>query len=379
MVSSQQHQMRVAVAYEKFGTSQSGGARESLLTLLDGLADRRELVVDAYQTPPVDDPPKTSYDYSIHTKRLRDVPKFTWASQVVARMQWQRYFSKQLDSNCDLLLTQNRLAPAAVDIAGTVGIPSLFFVRSLSLTGYEKYDPTVGHVANLARTDVGGRVQYPFLVRNFREYLCAIRSATGTIANSEHTASRIRALFGTEADVVYPPITLEDYDVSYDADGSIMMVNPRAEYKGADIFLDIADAMPDERFRLVGPIGSVSIKDRVAAAPNVNHTEWCRDMRTAYRDAKLVVVPSRWEEPFGRVPAEAMVSGIPCVVSDRGGLPEVVGDTGLVVSDLESVDTWVAAIHQALDMHDPDAQRDRVERFSTDRQIAKLDEVIDAL
>lgn len=42
--------------------------------------------------------------------------------------------------------------------------------------------------------------------------------------------------------------------------------------------------------------------------------------------ADVCVVPSRWAEPFGLVAAEAMASGIPVIVSDAGGLPEVVGN-----------------------------------------------------
>jgi glycosyltransferase involved in cell wall biosynthesis len=110
---------------------------------------------------------------------------------------------------------------------------------------------------------------------------------------------------------------------------------------------------------------------------NVTHWEWCEEMREAYAASKLVVVPSRWEEPFGRVPAEAMVSGIPCVVSDRGGLPEVVGDTGETVSDIESVEAWLAAIDRALNIHDPQAQKQRAERFSAAEQIPKLLALID--
>jgi glycosyltransferase involved in cell wall biosynthesis len=37
------------------------------------------------------------------------------------------------------------------------------------------------------------------------------------------------------------------------------------------------------------------------------------------------VVPSVWEEPFGRVAAEAMINAIPPLVSNRGSLPHVVG------------------------------------------------------
>jgi glycosyltransferase involved in cell wall biosynthesis len=40
---------------------------------------------------------------------------------------------------------------------------------------------------------------------------------------------------------------------------------------------------------------------------------------------RLLVVPSVWEEPFGRVAAEAMINGIPPLVSERGSLPHVAG------------------------------------------------------
>ncbi len=38
------------------------------------------------------------------------------------------------------------------------------------------------------------------------------------------------------------------------------MVNPRTEYKGPDIFVDIADQMSNEEFLLVGPIGPSKVK-----------------------------------------------------------------------------------------------------------------------
>src|SRR6185436_2280622 len=40
---------------------------------------------------------------------------------------------------------------------------------------------------------------------------------------------------------------------------------------------------------------------------------------------KILLVPSVWDEPFGRVAAEAMINSVPALVSERGALPHVVG------------------------------------------------------
>ncbi len=45
--------------------------------------------------------------------------------------------------------------------------------------------------------------------------------------------------------------------------------------------------------------------------------------------AAIVVVPSRWAEPFGLTALEAMASGAALICSDRGGLPEVAGEAAV--------------------------------------------------
>lgn len=45
--------------------------------------------------------------------------------------------------------------------------------------------------------------------------------------------------------------------------------------------------------------------------------------------AAIIVVPSRWAEPFGLVALEAMASGAALICSPRGGLPEVAGDAAV--------------------------------------------------
>ena len=53
------------------------------------------------------------------------------------------------------------------------------------------------------------------------------------------------------------------------------------------------------------------------------------EVLAAMARAAIVVVPSRWEEPFGLTALEAMASGAALICSDRGGLPEVAGEAAV--------------------------------------------------
>lgn len=99
------------------------------------------------------------------------------------------------------------------------------------------------------------------------------------------------------------------------------------------------------------------------------------DIRAAAPDVDLAVFPSRAEETFGLVVAEARALGLPVVTSDRGALPEGVGAAGTTVpaaapaelarllqqllADPTRLLSWRAASAQQL--LDPAAHADRVD------------------
>ena len=65
--------------------------------------------------------------------------------------------------------------------------------------------------------------------------------------------------------------------------------------------------------------------ERQGLKNRVHFIGWRTDIFWVIRSCDVVLVPSLWKEPFGLVAAEAMVLEKPVIVSDRGGLPEVVG------------------------------------------------------
>lgn len=94
--------------------------------------------------------------------------------------------------------------------------------------------------------------------------------------------------------------------------------------KGTDISLKIAGTGPQE----------AELRRLAAGAANVEFLGFVPSRRLweLMRQAQAVVVPSMWYEPFGLVAVEAMAQSTPVIVSDRGGLPEIVEDgvSGLV-------------------------------------------------
>jgi glycosyltransferase involved in cell wall biosynthesis len=87
--------------------------------------------------------------------------------------------------------------------------------------------------------------------------------------------------------------------------------------------------------------------------------------RRLLTEARCLIMPIRWHEPFGMVMAEAMASGTPVVGLRRGSVPEVVahGVTGWICDDPEELPQ---ALHRCVEL-DAAACVARVrERFSAD-------------
>jgi len=95
-----------------------------------------------------------------------------------------------------------------------------------------------------------------------------------------------------------------------------------------------------------------------------------------YAGARAFVLPSLYEG-FGLTALEAMAAGTPVVVSDRGGLPEVVGDAGTLV-DPERPDEIAAAVLRAIE-EDRGRGVSRAREFSWDATVRRLDELIKQL
>jgi glycosyltransferase involved in cell wall biosynthesis len=170
----------------------------------------------------------------------------------------------------------------------------------------------------------------------------------GYIANSRFTAKRFHQRFGLCPAVVPPLFRRADY--ATDARGRLVtFINPVA-VKGVDLALEIAALCPQIPFAFVRgwPLSlraEARLQRAVARLGNVELRDRTGDMRTVYRDTRILLVPSQWEdETWGRVVTEAQFSGIPAVTSDRGGLPEAVGPGGIVLPHDAAASVWADVV-----------------------------------
>ena len=170
------------------------------------------------------------------------------------------------------------------------------------------------------------------------------------IANSGFIANRLRRDFGIEAEIMPPLVLPERYRV-HSTRERVLFVNPVAE-KGVEISLRLAEERPDIPFDFVEcwkRNSELRHSERVRQAKNIRWHKSRLDVRKFYGKAKLLLLPSQWEEAWGRVATEAQLSGIPVLASRIGGLPESVGPGGILVEPNAPLDDWLAALSRMWD------------------------------
>lgn len=182
------------------------------------------------------------------------------------------------------------------------------------------------------------------------------------IANSKFTADVYRRRYGASAEVIYPYMPLDRYKV-VSSRQRVVLVNPILR-KGLRKAHAVAKLCPHIPFTFVGDLPKLDEQGNVMdprqfALPNLILQPFCADMRDIYKMCRILFVPSQWEEAYGRVVNEAQVSGIPALASTRGGIPEAVGDGGLLLDADAPPELWAEALNR---MYSDDDLYDRLSR-----------------
>ena len=198
---------------------------------------------------------------------------------------------------------------------------------------------------------------------------------TQFLANSAHTAERIRRCYGRDSIVIHPPVRTEFFTLNAKVarEDWYLVVGALEPYKRTDIVIDAAR----DRFNLrIAGNGSQrgSLEQRAHrgnASGKSNAIEFLGrvaddQLRDSYRRARALIFPQ--VEDFGIISAEAQACGCPVVALAKGGGSEIVTAATGELFEQQNVESLLAAINRFERREiDPHACRANALRFSEAR------------
>jgi glycosyltransferase involved in cell wall biosynthesis len=219
-------------------------------------------------------------------------------------------------------------------------------------------------------------VLFRYLLHRLRSW--DTRTAHGPdlmLANSSYVRARIRRIYGRDAEVVHPPVAIDELAYVDDKRDYYVSASFLAPYKRTDLVIRAFNEMPSRRLVVVGE-GQQSQYLRSLAGPNVSFAGYLprNEYVSTLAHAKAMVFAGC--EDFGIALAEAQACGTPLVAFGRGGAVDIVRPldaaerpTGILFGA-----QTVAALTEAIDRFErnrdaitPSACRENADRFSERR------------
>ncbi|HLG81530.1 MAG TPA: glycosyltransferase [Bradyrhizobium sp.] len=163
-----------------------------------------------------------------------------------------------------------------------------------------------------------------------RMRLWDVRTAHGPDAiftNSQFVARRVKKIYGRDAKVIYPPVTLSARDTVVPAGNHFLAASRLVPYKRIEPIVRAFNAMPDLKLVVAGD-GPEAARLKKLAGPNVSFAGFVPDehLRQLMATARAFVFAA--EEDFGIVLVEAQSEGAPVLALGRGGARESIAASG---------------------------------------------------
>ena len=323
-----------------------GGAEICLYSLARKLAKKHNVYV--YCTGNAD---KKFVRESIHINQISTPYRFIkarWMQLFFSSKKWLKIVSDAVsDTNPDIILTQLNLSPPTIEIANRLGIPSALFLHS-----FDSFCPTNLYLGERCKKDcllcmpnIKWILQYYFIKKYLLAQETAMNNAELVISNSQYMQKFFRDKCDISTEIIYPFIELNDFKADDSVEKKyITFINP-LHIKGLEIFKKIVLGMPNKLFLVVNGFKS-KMEEKKLKAKNIKYMQATNDMRKVYSMTKILLVPSICHEAFPRVCIEAMINGIPSIISNRGGLPENVGNSGIVIKNIYDIEEWCSQINR---------------------------------
>lgn len=215
------------------------------------------------------------------------------------------------------------------------------------------------------------------------------RTANGVdhfVANSQFIARRIKKVYGREAMVIYPPVSVHDFELTTAKEDFYFTASRMVPYKKMDLIVQAFTKMPDKKLIVIGDGSEFSkIQDLAMGYSNIKLLGYqpFSVLKDHMQRAKAFVFAA--EEDFGITPVEAQACGTPVIAFGKGGALETVRPLGVdaptgLFFDTQSVPSLCAAVKSFEDnqhMFTAADCRTNAEKFSTQRFEREFSEFVE--
>ena len=192
------------------------------------------------------------------------------------------------------------------------------------------------------------------------------------LANSKFIAKRIWKCYRREADVLYPPVDVNNFQLCTDKEDFYLTTSRMVPYKKIDLIIEAFSKMSDKQLVVIGDgpdFAKCQEKAKNAANIKLLGYQKFEVLREHMQKAKAFVFAA--EEDFGIVPVEAQACGTPVIAYGRGGALETVRgldkekSTGLFFEEqnIESLIRAVESFEQNYTVFKPEYCRENAEKF----------------
>ena len=215
-----------------------------------------------------------------------------------------------------------------VRMASHFNIPNIAYLDS-----FEYCPPSV---QERKRWKVSLQREYP--TKEDRDFV--FREADTIVANSYYLKDRVKRNYGISPRVIYPEFDKKQFLLK-DRNLSMMKYVTGVcgyTHKGAEIFLKLSRMFKGENFQLVGDIDYRYVKE-FKKQKNIELVPFTQ-IKKALQKSKIILAPSQWTEPFGRIAIEAMANGIPLLASFTGGMREIIKNSSLGIRSYHNPYAW---------------------------------------
>jgi len=166
-------------------------------------------------------------------------------------------------------------------------------------------------------------------------------------ANSRFIARRIHKIYGRDAQVIYPPVDMDDFQLCEQKKHYYVTAQRMVPYKKVALIVEAFSQMPDKELLVLGDGPDMEKVRKAATTPNIKILGYQskEDLVQFVREAKAFVFAA--EEDFGIAPVEAQACGTPVLAYGAGGALETVeeGCTGLFFQ-YQSVESIIEAVER---------------------------------